>query len=160
MKRHQCQFLQKMVPHALDVQYRHGVPASVALAQAALESNWGRSGLARKANNFFGMKKARRHKEFVLMPTSEFQNGKWVRVQAPFARFAGARESFEDWARLLSRSSRYKRCLAAAANPVAFARCIQQAGYATDPKYADKLAALIGSLNLTQYDAPARTAKA
>lgn len=160
MTRGQHEFLKRILPLALGVQRRYAVPASVALAQAILESNWGRSHLAQRGHNLFGMKWAKRHRRFLLLPTAEFVKDRRVTVKARFARYRSEAESFDDWAWLVSRVPRYKPCLERAADPtmsgrldpVEFARCLQRAGYSTDPFYARKIARVIRRHNLTYHD--------
>ena len=128
-----------------------GVPASVTVAQAILESNWGQSQLSTRANNLFGIK-ASRGMPSITMPTWEVLNGKNVTVQAPFRAYNSLQESIDDHAQFFHRNSRYARALAVKADPRAFARAIHAAGYATDPAYADKLITLMDRHNLYRFD--------
>lgn len=152
MKEWQSDFLKRVIPHALEMQRRYGVPASIALAQAILESNWGRSGLATNARNLFGMKRARRHPHSICLPTREYVEGHFLYRHQDFALYLSERESFEDWARLLAENPRYRPCLQHTSSPLAFADCIARAGYATDPLYAQKLGMVVREHGLDQYD--------
>ena len=131
-----------------------GVPASVTLAQAALESDWGKSQLARQGNNFFGIKAASRPgtSGVINLPTWEVLGGRSVMVQAAFRAYRDAAESFADHGHFFLDNSRYAAAVKNAADPNAFARLIHQAGYATDPSYATKLIALMQKYNLYQYN--------
>lgn len=150
---HQSDFLKRMVPAALALQARTGLPASVTLAQAILESDWGRSALAREHNNYFGIKahdlpvapNAARYR------TTEFRDGVARREPAAFARYESVEDCLDDYAAVLSRG-RYAPARAVASNPAAFARALQRCGYATDPRYAHKLLLLIRRYRLDQYD--------
>ena len=143
-----------------------GVPASVTIAQAILESGWGQHHIG-EANNYFGVK-AQKHADgsitfgsnasgYVEVPTHEYVGGKKVTVQAPFRKYAGMTGSFKDHAEFLRNNSRYSKALAAYAadgDAAAFAHGLQKAGYATDPHYAKLLIGIMKSHNLYQYDAP------
>jgi flagellum-specific peptidoglycan hydrolase FlgJ len=146
------EFIAHIAPLAQASQAKFGVPASITIAQAILESAWGQSQLTLKANNFFGIK-ARAGEDYCEFQTTEFRNGHAVRELARFRKFRSAQESFDRHAQLLSSLGRYQAAMAAASDPLVFASRLQQCGYATDPMYPVKLADLIGDFNLTQYDA-------
>lgn len=150
---HQSDFLHRIVPAALALQERTGLPASVVLAQAILESDWGRSGLAREHNNYFGIKTHNRPfaPSAAHHITTEFHDGEARREPAAFAYYNSIEACLDDYARVLSRG-RYAPARAVAANPAAFARALQRCGYATDPRYAHKLVLLIRRYQLDQYD--------
>lgn len=134
----------------------HGTPllASVCLAQAALESNWGESGLTKRAFNFFGFKVGSSWAGAVLsLPTNEqLIGGKVVTVQAHFRSYSSPGESFRDRNRLFLTLARYRPVLAAK-DYASQAHQIRACGYATDLKYAEKLVAIIQAHNLTRFDA-------
>lgn len=127
-----------------------GVPASVTLAQAALETGWGASSIG-DAKNLFGMK-GTGPAGTTLVWTTEFVNGKYIKIQDKFRKYHTWRESIDDHARLLSQGSRYKKCMANKNNPDQFARELQKAGYATDPRYSQKLISIMKANNFYQYD--------
>ena len=169
MRDYQSRFLHRLVPAVLRLQQQTGLPASVVLAQAILESDWGRSQLARRNRNLFGIKAhplARRGRDgqgslaahattdAVVYSTTEYAGGRARRVKARFACYRSYDQCLQDYVRLLSRR-RYAPARALAANPLAFARALQRCGYATDPRYAHKLGILIRRYQLTQYDLPA-----
>lgn len=146
-----AEFLQRYYVHAKASMNKTGVPASVILAQAALESNWGRSGLAVKYKNFFGIK-GKGTAGTANLPSGEFENGQDVVRVSGFRVYNTVEESFTDHARLLSTATRYQKAMAVNNDPEAFAKAIHAAGYATDPNYSSKLISLIRKYNLTQYD--------
>lgn len=131
-----------------------GVPASVTVAQAILESDWGRSGLSRRANNLFGIKAlgGPGPAGTLTLPTWEYLNGQDVVVQAAFKAYYTLDESVDDHGRFFVRNRRYAPALAVASDARAFARGIQEAGYATDPGYAAKLTRLMDRYNLYRFD--------
>ena len=136
-----------------------GVPAAVTLAQAALESNWGRAHMD-EANNYFGIKAYDRGgvpqigpiaKGFVTLPTKEVVNGRTITVNARFRSYASMADSFRDHANFLRVNSRYAPAFEHTDEPNEFARAIAKAGYATDPAYADKLIALMRDHDLYKH---------
>lgn len=135
------------------------VPASVTLAQWALESGWGefwagcRNTPPVQSFNYFGIK-AEAGQPSVLMWTHEVVDEKMVSVQAPFRVYANAGDAFDDHGRLLATNPRYDAAMCHTDDPDAFAQALT-GWYATDPHYGDKLCAIMhGSANLVQYDAP------
>src|SRR3990167_11419791 len=151
MNEQQAQFLKRLVPAVLAWQQKTGLLASAVLAQAILESDWGRAALARRNRNLFGIK-ARPNGAGVVYSTREYAGGKPRPVRARFAVYPNYEACLDDYARLLARP-RYARARAVAANPFAFVVELQRCGYATDPRYARKLHLLIRRYHLTQYDA-------
>ena len=135
---------------------RTGVPASVTVAQAILESDWGRSGLAQNAHNYFGIKAVGRlgTDGVVWMPTAEYDaDGELYETVSPFRAYRSLTDSITDHDRLLQTSSRYADAMRAANDPRAFAARLYEAGYSTDPEYADKLIALMDRYDLYRLDA-------
>ncbi len=133
-----------------------GVPASVTVAQAILESSWGQSALALDANNFFGMKAMGTlgNDGVVWMQTSEYDtSGQLYQTWSAFRAYKSLADSMADHDRLLADASRYTSAMAARTDPRAFAVAIAQDGYSTDPAYADKLIGLMDRYNLYQLDA-------
>jgi hypothetical protein len=131
------------------------VPASVTVAQAILESDWGRSRLARQGNNLFGIKAlggSSGPAGVITLATWEHEDGNDVIVQAPFKAYFTLDESIQDHGRFFTRNRRYADALAVADDPRAFARAIQDAGYATDPSYASKLIRLMDRYDLYRFD--------
>jgi murein L,D-transpeptidase YcbB/YkuD len=125
------------------------VPPSIIIAQAALESAWGTSGLAKKGNNLFGVKGAYRGQS-VSMTTSEHSAKGWYKIVAKFRKYPTYYESILDLVSLY-KLPRYKAVLGQTDYAKA-ARAIQTAGYATDPTYADKLIATIKANDLERFD--------
>jgi flagellum-specific peptidoglycan hydrolase FlgJ len=155
----QLAFIASIVPAARASQAKWGVPASITIAQAIQESGWGRSDLAAKAHNYFGVK-AVHDEDYAVYPTNEVVKGKTIRELASFARYPTPIESFDAHGRLLATLKRYRPAMAAADDPLAFAIQIQACGYCTDPKYPSELASLIKQFNLTQYDVEPKPALA
>jgi flagellar protein FlgJ len=136
-------FVDKLRPHAEAAAKALGVPVPLLIAQAGLETGWGRSqprnadGSA--SHNLFGVKAGRGWSgASVAAATTEFVQGTAVRTVEKFRSYGSYTDAFRDLARLLS-TRRYADALANAADPAAYAKSLQRAGYATDPAYADKL---------------------
>ncbi len=142
------------MPAVEHLQQRYALPASVVVAQAILESNWGQSRLARVAKNLFGIKAVNRHVEAITLPTVEFDPGsnRPRIVPARFAVYASYEDCLGDYARLLAFAPRYAPARAVADDPFAFAEQLEACGYATDPGYAEKISRLIRRYGLTQFD--------
>lgn len=124
-----------------------GVSAKALVAQAALETGWGRH-VIRKADggssfNLFGIKAHGWSGESVKVPTLEFRDGVAVKELASFRAYRSLDECFEDYARFLQGNPRYRDALRVGEDPEAFARALQEAGYATDPEYADKISRIM-----------------
>jgi len=156
-----AQFLAELAPAVQQLAARTVLPASAVLAQAILESDWGRSELARRARNLLGIKAHRGSpaRDSIRFSTTEYESGAPRRESARFAAYATYDDCLADYARVLSHP-RYARARRVAANPFAFAVELQRAGYATDPHYAHKLALLIRRYRLTQYDSPSSSGSA
>ena len=140
-------FLRQLRPHAEQAARELGVDANALLAQAALETGWGRS-VPCNANgdcsfNLFGIKAGSQWSgATVNVPTLEFAAGIPVRKVERFRAYDSPADSFRDYAALIRDSSRYANARGAGDNVEAFATALQQGGYATDPHYAQKIAAV------------------
>lgn len=143
-----------VISGAQAIQEKYGVPASVTLAQWAVESAYGRS-TPPSSNNPFGIK-AKSGEPYVTAWTSEYVNGKKVNVQARFRKFDSYAEAFDARGLLLSSASLYAGAMKHKAEPDRFAEEIHKAGYATDPDYSGKLKAIMKSFNLYQFDITAK----
>ena len=144
-----------------------GVPASVTMAQAILESGWGQHHIG-GANNYFGIKAQGKAGHinigdvatgYVTKKTWEHLKGKNVTVDANFRSYKDMNGSFIDHGKFLVRNPRYSHAIAnyqKTHDADAFAHDIQKAGYATDPDYANKLIKMMKGHNLYQYNLPAK----
>lgn len=141
------EFLRKLRPHAEQAAREIGVDPDALLAQAALETGWGRSvpGNAQGDSSFnlFGIKAGSQWSgATVNVPTLEFESGIPVRKVERFRAYDSPADSFRDYAALIRDSARYANARGAGDNVEAFATALQQGGYATDPHYAQKIAAV------------------
>ena len=147
----QQDFLQTMVPLAQEVLPGYGLFPSVFLAQAALESGWGRSWLAQNANNFFGRKCL--EEPCVEVWTPEYRNGVKTIELLPFQMYLTPHSAVEGYCKQFFRKWKngeyvYKINLS---SPEAFIRSIVPP-YATDPKYIEKVLRIIYQYDLKRYD--------
>jgi hypothetical protein len=152
----QQSFLDLAAEAAMASSDRTGVPASITVAQAILESDWGRSALSRHAGNYFGMKAigGLGNDGVVWMPTSEFDaEGEHYETLSPFRAYKSLTDSMLDHDLLLRDAARYAPAMQVANDPRQFAHMLVQGGYATDPAYADKLIALMDRYDLYRLDA-------
>ncbi len=145
-----AKFCELLGPVAAATFVATGVPASVTLAQAALETGWGASTIG-SAKNLFGIK-GTGPAGSVTVPTREWSGGRFITINARFRKYNTWKESVDDHARLISQVSRYKNCMKYKNNPDQFAREVQKAGYATDPNYANKLISIMKANNLYKWD--------
>lgn len=148
----QQDFVQRMLPHATLASRETGLPAHQMIGQAALESGWGRREIlnADGSNSFnlFGIKAGANWKGKVAeVKTTEYHNGVASKPTEKFRAYDSYADSFRDYARLLSENPRYAKVLEQGESVQGFARALQNSGYATDPKYAEKLVQVIGKVN-------------
>lgn len=144
------EFVSQLLPHAELAAARLGVDPRVLLAQSALETGWGKSIPAHAdggdSHNLFGVKAdARWSGEQVGVSTLEYRDGVVRQEKASFRSYQSYADSFSDYVDFLQTNPRYTEALRHAANPEAFARQLQRAGYATDPDYADKITSVMHS---------------
>jgi flagellum-specific peptidoglycan hydrolase FlgJ len=145
-------FIATIAPAAKQLMHTAGIPASVTIAQAALESGWGASELAIKACNLFGVKADPAwHGATLAMDTKEVIGGKEATVLARWRKYPNWQSCIVDRGLFFHQNPRYAHALTCS-DCTAFALAIQAAGYATDPSYAAKVLAVIRSHNLSQFD--------
>ncbi|MEN8179482.1 MAG: flagellar assembly peptidoglycan hydrolase FlgJ [Pseudomonadota bacterium] len=121
-----------------------GLPTEALLAQAALETGWGNhvmsAGNGKSSHNLFGIKADQRWDgDQVRRDTLEYENGVAIRKRDAFRAYRSYDESFQDYVAFLQSSPRYAEALAKGHDSQAYFSALQDAGYATDPKYAEKI---------------------
>ncbi len=142
-------FVASIWGHAQQAARELGVDAKALVAQAALETGWGRkliqrNGGAGSSHNLFGIKASGWSGERATTGTHEYVDGVRRNETASFRAYGSVGESFADYVKLLKNSPRYQNALQAGTNVRGFAQGLQRAGYATDPSYAAKIAAIAG----------------
>jgi flagellar protein FlgJ len=144
-------FISQVWPDAQQAAQQLGAHPVSLIAQAALESNWGRSvprsASGASSNNLFGIKSGSGWSgASVSAATQEFASGAAQPTSAAFRAYASPGESFQDYVALLQARPRFNAALNTGANVQSFATALQQGGYATDPDYAHKLTAVAGQV--------------
>lgn len=142
-------YIDEFAPLAVEQMKRHKIPASITLAQGLLESGAGRSSLATRSNNHFGIK------------CHDWQGGRVYHDDDEkgecFRKYRHARESYEDHSLFLTTRSRYSSLFDLPLRDYkGWARGLSKAGYATDPQYANRLIMIIETYELMDYDRKSR----
>ncbi|MEX6675823.1 flagellar assembly peptidoglycan hydrolase FlgJ [Pseudomonas sp. W2Oct36] len=153
-------FVATMMPLAKDAAARIGVDPSVLVAQAALETGWGKSIMRQSdggsSHNLFGIKAQGGWKgPEARAITSEFRDGQMVKETADFRAYDSYASSFHDLVSFLQNNNRYQETLKSADNPEQFVKELQKAGYATDPSYASKISQIAKQMKSYQTYASA-----
>jgi flagellar protein FlgJ len=156
------EFVAAMLPMAEKAAEKIGVEARYLVAQAALETGWGKSIIRQQdgssSHNLFGIKTHNSWDgESARVQTTEYQGGKAVKEAASFRAYDSYAQSFEDYVSFLQSNGRYQDALSATDNPERFVRELQQAGYATDPQYARKVTQIARKMQTYQTIAVAGT---
>ncbi|WP_076540199.1 flagellar assembly peptidoglycan hydrolase FlgJ [Shewanella sp. UCD-KL21] len=145
------QFVAVLYPHAEKAAKQLGTTPEVLLAQSALETGWGQKMIRRDdgtaSNNLFNIKADRRWDgDKTSVSTLEFEQGVAVKQQADFRMYDSVEQSFNDFVSFISNGERYQEAKKVAAQPAKFIHALQQAGYATDPQYANKVLKVMESV--------------
>lgn len=153
------EFVQGIWQHARDAARELGVDPRSIVAQAALETGWGRHMIrgadGQSGNNLFGIKaSADWNGRRVSVDTLEYEDGVARRQRDWFRAYDSVAEGFRDYVEFLKGSARYQPALAAGSDTDAFADGLQRAGYATDPAYAEKIRSILGGRVLESALAP------
>ena len=141
------EFVAAVRPHAQRAAARLGVPADALIAQAALETGWGRFPITREDGrdsfNLFGIKATPQWRgDTVRRATLEFVDGVPERRREAFRAYPDLARGFADYADVVADSPRYREALEAD-DAAGYLRGLQAGGYATDPHYADKILAIL-----------------
>lgn len=146
-------FVRSIWPHAQKTAAELGVPAKALVAQAALETGWGRRLAGEQgvsSQNLFGIKAGSRWEgQRVSSSTHEYVDGVRRSERADFRAYDSPADSFADYAKVLG-NPRYAAARGAGDDVHRFASALQQAGYATDPAYAAKIAAIADGATLNR----------
>lgn len=143
-------FVHRLWDFAKQAAAKLSVAPEAILAQAALETGWGKHIIQAQngelSHNLFAIKADTRWSgKDVVTGTLEFQNGVMQREQARFRAYASFSESFEDYVDFLRSNPRYRSALSVGNNGEEFISQLQRAGYATDPEYASKIRSIMNS---------------
>ncbi|NWA26295.1 flagellar assembly peptidoglycan hydrolase FlgJ [Pseudomonas gingeri] len=154
------EFVATMLPMAEQAAKRIGVDPRYLVAQAALETGWGKSVMRQQdgssSHNLFGIKAGSSWQgPQARAITSEFENGQMVKETADFRSYGSYQDSFDDLVTMLQSNNRYQDVLKSADKPEQFVRELQKAGYATDPDYASKISQIAKQMKSYQNYAAA-----
>jgi len=146
----QQSFVDKVKVHAEAASRSTGIPAHLIIGQAALESGWGKREIkladGSTSFNLFSIKAGKDwHGKVAEITTTEYSHGVAQQQTERFRAYHSYTEAFQDYAKLLSDNPRYAAVIGQE-GAQGFAQALQQAGYATDPNYADKLVKVVGSV--------------
>lgn len=140
---------------AITEMHLHGIPASITLAQALVESQAGRSMLARRANNHFGIKCKTWWTGGKYYYADDDRDDQGRLMPSCFRIYDSPEESFADHSRFLVSSARYSWMLHGELGYRDWALGLQRGGYATNPRYAEELIRVIEHFRLFELDVPA-----
>jgi peptidoglycan hydrolase FlgJ len=148
----QQNFIQGLWPQAQEAGQQLGIAPGNLIAQAALETNWGRNlphdSAGHSSNNLFGVKATGSWEgASVQAETTEVTAQGSSSEVAPFRSYADATQSFQDYVSILRNNPRYAAALNTGADARAFATGLQRGGYATDPDYARKVSAVASNIS-------------
>jgi len=149
------EFVRELAPQATIVARQLGLSVRTVLAQAALETQWGkhmpRHPDGTSSFNLFGIKAANSwNGERVNVPTLEYEDGVAVRRQAQFRSYKSSADSLADFADLINNNPRYAQARGHGDDVLGYAHALLNGGYATDPDYASKVASIANSSMMRQ----------
>lgn len=150
-------FLDSLAGPAKQAEQSSGVPAELILAQAALETGWGQRGIPTasggNSHNLFGIKAGQSWQgDTTAITTTEYVDGRPVKMVDRFRVYDSYTDAFNDYAKLIGDNPRYQGVVAAS-TPDQAAQALQQGGYATDPRYAEKLRGIMAQLGTLEAGA-------
>lgn len=160
----QEQFIRRLWPHAVKAGRDLGVEPQALVAQAALETGWGRhivhDAQGKSSNNLFGIKADRSWEgSRINVRTLEYEGGITVAKRAAFRAYDTLEESFKDYVSFLRTNSRYESLLKGAKHAQAYSQGLQEAGYATDPQYAGKIQSILSMKSFSETVAELKRAQ-
>jgi flagellar protein FlgJ len=150
------EFLESLWPYAKQAAKAIGVAPYGLLAQAALETGWGKKVLASEqggsSHNLFNIKADQRWSgDKVSVNSLEFEQGLPVQRRSDFRSYNSFADSFNDYANFVKQSGRYKDAVANASDTEAYFTELHKAGYATDPDYVQKIKNVITGEDMSQF---------
>lgn len=138
-------FINRYAPYAMEQQIKYGIPASVILAQMAIESSWGTSALARNDNNFFGIKKGSSWAGRVSYYDDD-------QAHEAFRSYDNVGQSLSDHSATLLQPRYLHRCPTDSTDHLGWIKGIKAGGYATASNYVDSVESLIRTYELDKFD--------
>lgn len=152
----QADFVKKIYPHARAAAQQLGLDPSVLVAQSALETGWGQHVIKGQSGdssyNLFNIKADNRWEgEKMAVATLEFRNGSMKPERAAFRSYQNFEESMNDYVNFVQGEARYQDALQQVQNPKDYIKALHEAGYATDPDYAEKVIRLLKDDSITAF---------
>jgi len=149
------EFVQQLWPWALEAAKQLGLRPQALVAQSALETGWGQHMLRQNdgspSYNLFNIKADKRWDgDRVAVNSLEYEDGVAVKKRNHFRAYDSLRDSFHDYVAFLKDNPRYREALESVADPGRYFSALQQAGYATDPRYAEKIQAVLEGPEMRQ----------
>lgn len=144
------QFINQLKPYADKAAEELGVDSRMLMAQAALETGWGKSVIKTKegssSHNLFNIKADKSwHGNKAVVPTLEFESGIAKKTISGFRSYESYQDSFSDYVSFIKQNPRYSDAIKQVGSPDKYIQELQKAGYATDPRYAEKVMAIYNS---------------
>ena len=141
-------YINAMRPYAKQAAEKLGVPVGVLLAQSALETGWGQKLIRHhdgsNSHNLFGIKADERWSgDKVRVASLEYRNGIAKKEYSDFRVYNSFEDSFNDYVDFIKSNTRYQQALERANDSGEYIKALQEAGYATDPNYADKVMTIL-----------------
>lgn len=145
-------FIQQMMPYAVEASRATGIDPRIIIAQAALESGFGKSA---PGQNYFGIK-SHGVPGGQTLATSEYGNGGMYRTNDSFRQYGSMADSAADYANFMLKNPRYSGLRQAQGLDAQLAE-LQKSGYATDPNYSSKVGSIARGINIGEQPSPAAT---
>ncbi|MWP49009.1 MULTISPECIES: flagellar assembly peptidoglycan hydrolase FlgJ [unclassified Gilliamella] len=155
---HIVKFVTEWLEPAKQAAKHSGIPYEIIIAQAALETGWGQKQIKTENNqsshNYFGIKATRSWQGgSTQLTTQEFINNKMIKIKDQFRVYNSKQHALTDYINLLTNNPRY-RAVVNALDARTAAKALQEANYATDPNYSDKLIQIIGRIEQIAQNNP------
>lgn len=149
-------FVEQLYPLAQEHAKSLGIDPEALIAQAAVETGWGQhmihTASGSNTHNLFGIKADNRWKgDKATVQTLEYQGDIARQQKAHFRAYPSLDQAMQDYVNFVSDNPRYQSALENTRNPKVYFEQLQKAGYATDPKYADKVMSVLGSQTLQSF---------
>lgn len=149
------EFVKSIWPYARQAASALGLDPKILMAQAALETGWGqfitKDSQGASSNNLFNIKSSTKSgTNAIEVKTTEYIADTPIKTTASFKKYASAASSFADYVSLIKENGRYGQALAHANDPQRYIKALHEAGYATDPQYANKILSIYHGNELQQ----------
>jgi flagellar protein FlgJ len=150
------EFISQLLPAAKESAEKLGLDPLAMLAQAAIETGWGQhmihTDVGKNTHNLFGIKADKRWQgERAIVNTVEFKDGLASPQKAPFRAYDSFADGMQDYVNFVKDNPRYQQAISNSHEAKTYFKELQRAGYATDPKYAEKVLAVLESDTFSEF---------